>query len=1541
MHYINYTSFQLLVNTLNHKLGFKWGCLFVIFFIGIFEKGYSQIGTNYLNDDFYIQTFPDGKEYNYGSNVGSVATNGLGPVTLAGVFWYKSVSNISTITRKTGTVNALRYRQILPYPSTVTSFSVDSYTNALGFNLGGGSGGNCGGSFGNCQTIDISSNPVLILTISNTGSSFTILPQLMDVNKIPTENITNNCLLSNGLETTIPNGLTTLTVNYTGAKACFTGGATSSNPITVDLTKIKSSYIMINPGSLSSLTGDFFIKSFKLGSVPIQPASVSNLRASTSGTSINLSWTNPPTIDSIVIFRQDGTNPRSYLTTLPANATSYLDKTVLPNSKNTYYVASKRGVLGVPTTVLGFLASTIAGNVLYCVQDDFKTTAFYPNVYWAPSLSYYVDADSLISASNCLKSEKIYSHILERKGDGSQTYTINQPYGNYQPIEVGWGKTQTGAQKVLDLSNGNAILKWSFQYLSANGVPVPRIAFRVFLQDSLGNQVNAIGSNINSGNSFMDEIGANTSLGVGDIYTATVNFSNPLAYRSNYTFDDCHRGTNVNGDKNFNPKIVTSVFFSLANSNQNVFDGYKNYSLKNAKIKFTQFSLGPQCSTVSSKSFPALRINNLTKTFGNQPFSMPITTYSSGTLTYSITSGNSFASINPSNGLVTILGAGVVSVKVKQASNGFYAADSSIATLTINKALPSLVITSTTTGIVGGSISLTASSTSSGLVIGPLWSVVSATGLFGLNGNTLTISSTGIITVLCSIAGSNNYLPYSVTQIITINKSPQNITGFNTISPKILGSPPITLSAIANSGLTVSYVSSNLTVATISGNTVTFLSAGVTTITASQIGNSNYLQAVPISQVVTVSSAFAPSQTNLSYTGFTTGTVGGVVILSATVSSGVTPSFTIISGSSLVSLSGNQLTLNQPGTVTIGISAVSTSGFTSASIQQNITIVLPTTTTLSITNLSSYTALPGQTITITGNGLSSATSIIVNNIIISNANYTINNDNSITLKLPANITGTGLSVQVVNGSGASVPANISVTNDISQVVSVSTTTSSISGGTNTITGTASASVSIPSGLSVSTVQTFYREISSRAGMQSISATSSGNNYTVNLPLSAITNVGLEYLFKFTVTSTGLTYTTDTVYTYLNYADKVPFTNIVTGNTVDKYAIISQPYTFANNTLGNVFSELGNPDSTKWRMYGFNAATSVYNEFRNISSGFQLGQGYWILTTLPVTKLNSPATVFTSTKRKPFSYKYAKGWNLIGNPYPFNIVWSDVVNANFNKNLPSYIFTYASGTYTKSAILNKYGGAFIYLQDTATIVFPVLKNPNSGGRLSDVSEISNYKDENGWNLNLEAKNSHQTFSLAGVGMRKDASKGLDRYDVPLLPSPKGFLNLQAGKNMLDVVKDTSEYVWHISTNNSGSEPIEISWDLPTDLPLYLSDRTSGIRVNMKKQSSFSLYSPQNGFDIVYGQNEVNPSEWVKLQPNPAKDYLTIRHELNQTSTLVFELLDLSGKRVYNETWLSQAGVREHLVNISAFISGIYIAKLSSSGFNHVEKINIHP
>ena len=137
--------------------------------------------------------------------------------------------------------------------------------------------------------------------------------------------------------------------------------------------------------------------------------------------------------------------------------------------------------------------------------------------------------------------------------------------------------------------------------------------------------------------------------------------------------------------------------------------------------------------------------------------------------------------------------------------------------------------------------------------------------------DSIQIVGAGTTTITASQVGDASYAAAaSVQQTFTVAKATQTIA-FGALT-KALGDADFS-PAIASSGLTVAYSSSNTAVATIVSGKIHIVGAGTTTITTSQAGNTNFSAAPDNAQTLTVttSALYVYSPTSITVT---SGTVG-------------------------------------------------------------------------------------------------------------------------------------------------------------------------------------------------------------------------------------------------------------------------------------------------------------------------------------------------------------------------------------------------------------------------------------------------------------------------------------------------------------------------------------------------------------------------------------------------------------------------------------------------------------------------------------------
>jgi photosystem II stability/assembly factor-like uncharacterized protein len=348
-----------------------------------------------------------------------------------------------------------------------------------------------------------------------------------------------------------------------------------------------------------------------------------------------------------------------------------------------------------------------------------------------------------------------------------------------------------------------------------------------------------------------------------------------------------------------------------------------------------------------------------------------------------------------------------------------------------------------------------------------------------VSGNTVTIVGTGTTTITASQAGDATFdAAVDVPQTLTVNKAAQTIT-FAALAAKTFGDAAFTLAATSSSSLAVTYASSNTAVATVTGNTVTIVGAGTTTITASQVGNSNYNGATDVPQTLTVNKA---AQT-ITFAALAAKTFGDAAFaLSSTASSGLPVTYAS-SNTAVATVSGNTITIVGGGTATITASQAGNGNYNAATdVPQTLTVnkaaqsitfaalaaktfgdaafALSSTASsgLPVTYASSNTAVAtvsGNTITIVGGGTSTITASQAGN---SNYNAATDVPQTLTVnKAAQTITFAALAAKTFGDAAFALSSTASSGLPVTYASS-NTAVATVSGNTITIVGGGTATI---------------------------------------------------------------------------------------------------------------------------------------------------------------------------------------------------------------------------------------------------------------------------------------------------------------------------------------------------------------------------------------------------------------------------------------------------------------------------------------------------
>ena len=409
---------------------------------------------------------------------------------------------------------------------------------------------------------------------------------------------------------------------------------------------------------------------------------------------------------------------------------------------------------------------------------------------------------------------------------------------------------------------------------------------------------------------------------------------------------------------------------------------------------------------------------------------------------------------------------GTVMVRATNASgNGTGNVTINITAASAAPAVTSTTINGTVGSAVSSSINATNAPTSYAVASGTLPDGLSLSGTSGAITGIPKVAGNGSVTITASNGGGNG----TGTITFNISKGNQTIGGVTSTMSKAVGTTAYTLNATSSASLALSYVSSNTSVATVANGTVTVLGAGVTTLTVSQAGDSNYSAAPSVTQVLTVT-AEAPVVGSVTING----TVGSV--LSANVNATNSPtSYAVASGTLPTGLSLNATsgvisgtpTKTTTGSSVVVVRATNTSGNGTGKITFNIakgsqTISGVASTVSKNVGAAAYSLNASVTSNLTLSYASSNTSVAT---VATNGTVTVKAAGTTTLTVKqagnANYNAASSAVQVV--SVVAVATSLTVNGTVGGVLSESINA------TNSPTSYAVATGTLPLGLSLDAI----------------------------------------------------------------------------------------------------------------------------------------------------------------------------------------------------------------------------------------------------------------------------------------------------------------------------------------------------------------------------------------------------------------------------------------------------------------------------------------
>ncbi|NBC84813.1 MAG: T9SS type A sorting domain-containing protein, partial [Bacteroidetes bacterium] len=309
--------------------------------------------------------------------------------------------------------------------------------------------------------------------------------------------------------------------------------------------------------------------------------------------------------------------------------------------------------------------------------------------------------------------------------------------------------------------------------------------------------------------------------------------------------------------------------------------------------------------------------------------------------------------------------------------------------------------------------------------------------------------------------------------------------------------------------------------------------------------------------------------------------------------------------------------------------------------------------------------------------------------------------------------------------------------------------------------------------------------------------------------------------------------------------------------------------------------------------------------------FQPGRGFWLLSSSNWTVDESIATV--QLTNQAITIPLHDGWNIISNPLPIGLVWSDVSSANGGNLQPVWAW---DGAFQEAATFRsaQSGEAFYFLNDTGR---SELTLPLSAANLSGSADAAPTRAVAANRLTLEAAAGGFTSRVA-VGESPDAERGRDPLDV-VAPPYTGFTSVSLrvaadgperqqflARDMRAPSEDGHRYTLVLAS--PADEPVTLrATGLPEgpDASAVLVNTVTGERhtltggpLRLTPSTDQSTYRLLLGSKSFTGATEATAEELVieKPAPNPFRDRTTLRYTLPEAQDVTIRVYDLLGRRL---------------------------------------------
>jgi hypothetical protein len=466
-----------------------------------------------------------------------------------------------------------------------------------------------------------------------------------------------------------------------------------------------------------------------------------------------------------------------------------------------------------------------------------------------------------------------------------------------------------------------------------------------------------------------------------------------------------------------------------------------------------------------------------------------------------------------------------------------------------------------------------------------------------------------------------------------------------------------------------------------------------------------------------------------------------------------------------------------------------------------------------------------------------------------------------------------------------------------------------------------ATITDDAGVSTATLR--YRQ-GGQSGFQAVSMSANDSTYTGAIPGSSVTERGLEYYIEASdaennVTTSPFANAQDDPYVLI-----VAVTNLNkdTGQPAGSYRMISVPLTLDNASPNTVLADdLGTYDNAVWRLFRYQE--NDYVEYGQGIDNFISGKGFWLITK--DAKTIDSGSGRSVTTASGYIITLQPGWNMIGNPFAFNVDWADVVKDPAVENV---IHGCDDGQgYTEKPVLVPWVGYFVKNTDTTKSVNIEIPPKQSSGSAKSITEkfIGGDRSKGEWSIQIKARVGQFHDEGNYIGSMSDARVDWDAMDFSEPPHPPGeYVSLSFPHRNWEThpgvyttdFRPTSEEgaIWDFQVETTipeaqGFLEFEHIASVPRTLEVLLIDRLGYRALNLRSEDRYAFRTHTGcTFSIAIGTKEFTeryrgnvlpvPDQYALGQnyPNPFNAETRICYQLPRSGHVRLTIVNLLGQEV---------------------------------------------